>query len=159
MKVADIKMGFYKVIFLSVKFHNHSFSEFSSSFSSDMRASSDSPAPLRFFLPGAQTSIIQSLQYFEHLSEPMAELLSILDKEFDFTQLTEEVLRFVSSASSIFVRADPDRFSLLPLHLSEKSRLETSTLRIPKVLVPSPSSSSSSPSSRRESSSSRSVCS
>lgn len=26
----------------------------------------------------------------------MAELLSILDKEFDFTQLTEEVLRFVS---------------------------------------------------------------
>ena len=67
MKTVEIRMGFYKVICLSVKFHNHSFS--------------------------AQTSIIQSLQYFEHLSEPMAELLSILAKEFDHTQLTEEVLR------------------------------------------------------------------
>ena len=67
MKAVEIRFGFYKVICLSVKSHNHSFS--------------------------AQTSIIQSLQYFEHLSEPMAELLSILFKEFDHTQLTEEVLR------------------------------------------------------------------
>lgn len=42
---------------------------------------------------GAQTSIMQNLTYFEHLSEPMAELLTILEKEFDHTQLTEEILR------------------------------------------------------------------
>ncbi|CDZ96307.1 mitotic chromosome condensation-related protein [Phaffia rhodozyma] len=71
MKIPEIKMGMYKVICFSVKFHGHSF--------------------------GAQTSIIQALQYFEHLSEPMAELLSILTKELDFTQLTEEVLRDIST--------------------------------------------------------------
>ena len=42
---------------------------------------------------GAQTTIFQNLNYFEHLAEPMAELLTILDAEFDHTQTTEEVLR------------------------------------------------------------------
>jgi condensin complex subunit 1 len=42
---------------------------------------------------GAQTSIIQNLSYFEHLSEPMAELLHILAEQYDYPQLTDEVLR------------------------------------------------------------------
>jgi condensin complex subunit 1 len=70
---------------LAVKFHGHGFGE-CSSFCAKILALIGS---------GAQTSIIQNLTYFEHLSEPMAELLAILEKEFDHTQLTEEVLRFV----------------------------------------------------------------
>jgi condensin complex subunit 1 len=42
---------------------------------------------------GAQTAIIQNLTYFEHLSEPMAEFLNILSKEFAYDQLAEEVLK------------------------------------------------------------------
>jgi hypothetical protein len=38
---------------------------------------------------------MQNLTYFEHMSEPMAELLNVLEKEFDHTQVTEEVLRYV----------------------------------------------------------------
>lgn len=94
MKTLEIRLGFYKVICLSVKFHNHSFS--------------------------AQTSIIQSLQYFEHLSEPMAELLSILSKEFDHTQLTEEVLREIATRN--FTAQDPKgprSFSKFLLKLTE----------------------------------------
>lgn len=67
LKQSPIRLGFYKVICLAVKFHGHAF--------------------------GAQTSIMQNLTYFEHLSEPMAELLVILEKEFDYLQLTEEILR------------------------------------------------------------------
>jgi condensin complex subunit 1 len=73
LKNQEIKMGIYKVICLAVKFHSHAF--------------------------GAQTSIIQNLTYFEHLAEYMAELLSILEKEFDFNQLGEEILRDVASKS------------------------------------------------------------
>lgn len=68
MKVTEIKLGIYKIICLAVKTHGHTFS--------------------------AQISIMQSLQYFEHLSEPMAEVLAVLLKEFDHTQLAEEVLRY-----------------------------------------------------------------
>ena len=46
---------------------------------------------------GAQTSIIQSLSYFEHLSEPMAELLHILSDQYDYPQLAEEILRELST--------------------------------------------------------------
>jgi condensin complex subunit 1 len=73
LKNQDIKLGIYKVICLAVKFHSHAF--------------------------GAQTSIIQNLTYFEHLAEYMAELLSILEKEFDFNQLGEEILRDVAGKS------------------------------------------------------------
>ena len=44
---------------------------------------------------GAQTSIVQNLSYFEHLAEPMAELLHILAEQYDYPQLTDEILRFV----------------------------------------------------------------
>lgn len=67
LKNQEIKTGIYRVICVAVKSHGHAF--------------------------GAQTTIFQNLNYFEHLAEPMAELLTILDAEFDHTQTTEEVLR------------------------------------------------------------------
>ena len=47
-------------------------------------------------IQGAQTSVIQNLSYFEHLSEPMAELLQILSEQYDYPQLTEDTLRLVN---------------------------------------------------------------
>ena len=52
VKMNSIRMHVWKVLCMAVKHHGHGF--------------------------GAQTSIIQSLSYFEHLSEPMAEFLQIL---------------------------------------------------------------------------------
>lgn len=46
-------------------------------------------------IPGAQTSMIQCLQYFEHLAEPIAEILTLLKDQFDHTQLAEGILRCV----------------------------------------------------------------
>jgi len=46
---------------------------------------------------GAQTTIIQNLSYFEHLSEPMAELLWTLNEHYDYPQLAEEILRELSN--------------------------------------------------------------
>ena len=57
MKSQPIKLGVYKIICLAVKHHGHALA--------------------------AQISIMQSLQYYEHLSEPMAECLAVLAKEFD----------------------------------------------------------------------------
>lgn len=96
LKVAEIRLGIYKVICLAIKFHGHAF--------------------------GAQTSIIQNLTYFEHLSEPMAELLAILEKEFDYSQLGEEVLRDVAEKS--FAHNDvkgPKSFSRFLVRLAELS--------------------------------------
>ncbi|CAG8557907.1 14373_t:CDS:10 [Ambispora leptoticha] len=45
----------------------------------------------------AQTTIIQNLQYYEHLSEPMAEFLEVLANKFDHTQLAEEILIEISN--------------------------------------------------------------
>jgi condensin complex subunit 1 len=45
----------------------------------------------------AQTSINQSLTYFEHLSEPMAEFLFTLADAYDYPQLTEDVLKDISN--------------------------------------------------------------
>ncbi|TFY76678.1 hypothetical protein EWM64_g7334 [Hericium alpestre] len=70
MKSNEIKMGAYKVICLAVKHHGHALA--------------------------AQISIMQSLQYYEHLSEPMAECLTVLAKEFDHAQLGDEVLREIA---------------------------------------------------------------
>ena len=48
------------------------------------------------FLLGAQTTIIQNLQYYEHLSEPMAEFLNVLVQQYDHTQLVESTLMYVN---------------------------------------------------------------
>ncbi|KAH9939915.1 non-SMC mitotic condensation complex subunit 1-domain-containing protein [Amylocystis lapponica] len=73
MKAQPIRLGVYKVICLAVKHHGHTLA--------------------------AQISIMQSLQYYEHLSEPMAECLTVLSKEFDHAQLADEILREISAKS------------------------------------------------------------
>ena len=96
MKSTDIRTGIYRVICLAVKFNGHAF--------------------------GAQTSIVQNLTYFEHLSEPMAELLEMLEKEFDYGQLGEEVLREV--AGKTFAHNDakgPRSFSKFLVRFAEGS--------------------------------------
>ncbi|KAH8688874.1 condensin complex component cnd1 [Talaromyces proteolyticus] len=67
VKNMAIRMHAFKVLCIAVKHHGHAF--------------------------GAQTSIVQSLTYFEHLSEPMAEFLHILAEQYDYTQLGDEILR------------------------------------------------------------------
>jgi condensin complex subunit 1 len=67
VKNQDVRMRIFKVLCLAVKHHGHAF--------------------------GAQTSIVQNLSYFEHLAEPMAEFLQILSEQFDYPQLTDEILK------------------------------------------------------------------
>ncbi|SLM37036.1 condensin complex subunit 1 [Lasallia pustulata] len=67
VKSTAIRMHAFKVLCIAVKHHGHAF--------------------------GAQTSLIQNLTYFEHLSEPMAEFLHILSDQYDYPQLTDEILR------------------------------------------------------------------
>ncbi|KAF8476965.1 condensin complex subunit 1 [Kalaharituber pfeilii] len=67
VKSSPIRMHVWKVLCMAVKHHGHGF--------------------------GAQTSIVQSLSYFEHLSEPMAEFLQILSEQYDYPQLVEEILK------------------------------------------------------------------
>ncbi|KAH8113838.1 non-SMC mitotic condensation complex subunit 1-domain-containing protein [Phellopilus nigrolimitatus] len=96
MKSNDIKLGVYKVICLAVKHHGHGF--------------------------GAQISIMQCLQYYEHLSEPMAEALTVLAKEFDHNQLAEEILREIAGKN--FNGQDtkgPRAFSRFLVRLAELS--------------------------------------
>lgn len=79
MKVQDIKLGVYKILCLAVKHHGHSLA--------------------------VQITIMQSLQFYEHLSEPMAECLTILAKEYDHAQLGDEILREI--AGKTFNAQDP----------------------------------------------------
>lgn len=96
MKDHAIKMNVYKVICVAVKNHGHAVA--------------------------AQISIMQSLQYYEHLSEPMAELLSHLAKDFDHAQLGDEILREI--AGMTFSAQDtkgPRAFSRFLVKFSEES--------------------------------------
>lgn len=70
VKNTGLRMHCFKVLCIAVKHYGHAY--------------------------GAQTSIIQSLSYFEHLSEPMAEFLHILAEQYDYPQLAEEILRELS---------------------------------------------------------------
>ncbi|KAF7327571.1 Condensin complex subunit 1 [Mycena kentingensis (nom. inval.)] len=94
MKSGEIRMGVYTVICRAVKHHGHGLS--------------------------AQIAIIQGLQFFEHLSEPMAECLDILVKDYDHAQLCEQILREV--AGMTFSAQDskgPRTFSKFLTKLSE----------------------------------------
>ena len=71
MKQQQIRFGVYKAICLAVKHHAHG-------------------------LP-MQISIMQLLQYYEHTSEYMADCLDILAREFDHSQLGDEILREIAS--------------------------------------------------------------
>jgi non-SMC mitotic condensation complex subunit 1, N-term len=73
MKSQPLRLGIYKVICLAVKHRGHSLA--------------------------AQTTILQSLQYHEHLSEPIAECLTVLVKEFDHSQLGDKILREIAGKS------------------------------------------------------------
>lgn len=70
-KVPAIKNGLFRVMCLAVKLHGQAFN--------------------------VQTSILQSLQYYEHLAEPMAELLEAMRVEFDVERIAEDVLRDLAS--------------------------------------------------------------
>ncbi|GES65576.1 condensin [Aspergillus terreus] len=67
VKSMTVRMHAFKVLCIAVKHHGHAF--------------------------GAQTSIVQSLTYFEHLSEPMAEFLHIIAEQYDYPQLSDEILK------------------------------------------------------------------
>ncbi|KAJ9604156.1 condensin complex non-SMC subunit Cnd1 [Cladophialophora chaetospira] len=67
VKTTAVRMFCFKVLCVAVKHHGHAL--------------------------GAQTSIVQNLTYFEHLSEPMAEFLHILSEQYDYPQLSAEILR------------------------------------------------------------------
>lgn len=71
VKNTSIRMHLFKVLCIAIKHHGHAF--------------------------GAQTSIVQNLTYFEHLSEPMAEFLQILSEQYDYPQLVDEILRELSA--------------------------------------------------------------
>ena len=71
VKNTAIRMHAFKVLCVAIKHHGHAY--------------------------GAQTSIIQNLTYFEHLAEPMAELLNILSEQYDYPQLAEEVMKELSN--------------------------------------------------------------
>lgn len=43
---------------------------------------------------------MQSLTYFEHLSEPMAEFLHILAEQYDYPQLSDEILKYYNLVES-----------------------------------------------------------
>ncbi|KAH6614675.1 condensin-like protein [Chaetomium sp. MPI-SDFR-AT-0129] len=71
VKSTSIRMHAFKVLCIAVKHHGHGYA--------------------------AQISIVQNLTYFEHLSEPMAEFLHILAEQYDYPQLTDEILRELSN--------------------------------------------------------------
>ncbi|KAI0542531.1 armadillo-type protein [Xylaria digitata] len=71
VKNTAIRMHAFKVLCIAVKHHGHGYA--------------------------AQISIVQNLTYFEHLSEPMAEFLHILSEQYDYPQLTEEILREIGN--------------------------------------------------------------
>ncbi|TIA70796.1 hypothetical protein E3P91_02896 [Wallemia ichthyophaga] len=73
IKNADTKAVFFNILSISIISHGQSFS--------------------------AQTSIIQNLEYFDHLGEPMAELLSHLYHNYDDATLTHNCLVDVSNRS------------------------------------------------------------
>ncbi|KIM23633.1 hypothetical protein M408DRAFT_77324 [Serendipita vermifera MAFF 305830] len=94
MKVEKIKSSVYKVICLAVKGHGHAFA--------------------------FQISLLQSLQYFEHLAEPMAEILDVLDKEFDVSGVGDEVLREIAQKSFPAVDTKgPRTYGKFLVHLGE----------------------------------------
>lgn len=83
VKSTAIRMHSFKVLCIAVKHHGHAYGK--------MTSQGWNSESLIFI--GAQTSIIQSLSYFEHLSEPMAEFLHILAEQYDYPQLAEEIIR------------------------------------------------------------------
>ncbi len=94
VKINAVRMFCFKVLCVAVKHHGHAL--------------------------GAQTSIVQNLTYFEHLSEPMSEFLHILAEQYDHHQLSAEILREL--AAKEFSQSDtkgPKSVSAFIIKLSE----------------------------------------
>ncbi|QSL64500.1 hypothetical protein MERGE_001801 [Pneumocystis wakefieldiae] len=70
MRISSVKIRVFKLLCIAVKHQGHAF--------------------------GAQTSLIQGLQYYEHLPELVAEFLQILSEQYDYPQLLDEILRELS---------------------------------------------------------------
>ncbi|KAI0750990.1 non-SMC mitotic condensation complex subunit 1-domain-containing protein [Daedaleopsis nitida] len=96
MKSAPIRLAVYKAICLAVKHQGHGLA--------------------------AQITIMQALQYFEHLAEPMADCLDVLAKEFDHSQLGDEILREIAGKSfSAQDSKGPRVFSKFLIRIAEQS--------------------------------------
>lgn len=98
VKIGSLKMLVQRIFCLSVKNHGQSMN--------------------------IQTSIMSDLTYFLHLSNFNAELLSLLNSDFQFTQLTEDVLKEISNR--VFSSKDttgPKAISAFLVKLSELSPL------------------------------------
>ncbi|GAA5965910.1 hypothetical protein JCM21900_006039 [Sporobolomyces salmonicolor] len=96
LKVPEIKAGIFRVLCLAAKGHGQGFN--------------------------VQMTIMQNLQYTEHLSEPMAELITVYSKEFDSEVLGEKVLGEI--ADRHFSSQDtkgPRSFSKFLIRLAETS--------------------------------------
>ena len=96
MKVTAVRMFCFKVLCIAIKHNGHAL--------------------------GAQTSIVQNLTYFEHLSEPMAELLHILSEQYDHPQLSSEVLREL--AAKEFLPTDTRGPKAVSAFITKLSELE-----------------------------------
>ncbi|KAK9370834.1 armadillo-type protein [Lipomyces kononenkoae] len=71
VKNVTLKMHVFKVLCIAIKHNGHGF--------------------------GAQTSLLQNLTYYDHLSETIAEFLQILYEQYDYPQLADEILRELSN--------------------------------------------------------------
>ncbi|KAK9377461.1 armadillo-type protein [Lipomyces chichibuensis] len=71
VKNVALKMHVFKVLCIAIKNNGHGF--------------------------GAQTSLLQNLTYYDHLSETIAEFLRILYEQYDYPQLADEILRELSN--------------------------------------------------------------
>lgn len=89
VKITTIRMHLFKVLCIAVKHHGHGFGMVLEAH--NLLLGMDD---LTSGLIGAQTSIVQNLTYFEHLSDPMAEFLQILSEQYDYPQLADEILRY-----------------------------------------------------------------
>ncbi|BGP16184.1 condensin complex non-SMC subunit Cnd1 [Rhodosporidiobolus nylandii] len=96
LKVTEIKAGIFRVLCLAAKGHGQAFN--------------------------VQMTIMQNLQYTEHLAEPMAELITVYAKEFEGDALGEKVLGEI--ADRHFNAQDtkgPRAFSKFLIRLAETS--------------------------------------
>lgn len=88
IKVTALRMHCFKLLCMAIKHHGHAHGLFGIYWICTTGAEAHSSL-------GAQVSIIQNLSYFEHLAEPMAELLHILAEQYDYPQLAEDVIRYL----------------------------------------------------------------
>ncbi|BGP24646.1 condensin complex non-SMC subunit Cnd1 [Rhodotorula toruloides] len=96
LKQLEIKAGIFRILCLAAKNHGQAFN--------------------------VQMTIMQNLQYTEHLAEPMAELVTVYAKEFDSEGLGEKVLGEIADRQfSAQDTKGPRSFSRFLIRLAETS--------------------------------------